>query len=305
MLLLLPTLVLANTVWQMALALLAFGAALGSLDVAMNVHAVEVERGTGRPLMSGFHALFSVGGFMGSALMTLLLALAVSPLLGTLLCSTLMAAAMLPTRSRLLVTPRSTTHGVSMVLPRGPVLLLSLLAAVTFLVEGALLDWSALLLTETGLALAEHAGLGYAVFAAAMTAGRFSGDAASARFGDRALMFWGGVVAVAGFVLVLLPRSLPLTLPGFALVGLGASNIVPVLFRKAGSQSAMPAAVAVSAITTIGYAGYLLGPAALGYISKLAGVAAAFWLLAGLMGLVPIFARQATGAATTVADPAP
>ena len=81
---------------------------------------------------------------------------------------------------------------------------------------------------------------------------------------------------------------------GFVLIGLGASNVVPVLFRKAGSQRDMPAALAVSAITTTGYAGYLMGPAAVGFVSKLAGLPMSFWMLAGLMCLVPLCARQAT-----------
>jgi len=295
--LLLPPLALVDTPLLLALVLFGFGAALGSLDVAANVHAVEVERDAGQPLMSGFHALFSVGGFAGSALMTFLIWLSISPLLGTLLCSALMAVAMLLARTRLLGVGAQAPTGQGLVLPRGPVLLLSLLAAVTFLVEGALLDWSALLLIDTGLTSAAQAGLGYALFSVAMTIGRFGGDAVTARFGDRAVMFWGGVLALGGFVVLLLARRIEPAMLGFVLIGLGASNVVPVLFRKAGSQRDMPAAPAVSAITTTGYAGYLMGPAAVGFVSKLAGLPVSFWMLAGLMCLVPLCARRATAAA--------
>lgn len=289
----LPTLALVNTPMLLALALIAFGAALGTLDVAMNVHAVEVERDAGRPLMSGFHGLFSVGGFCGSSLMTFLLSLAISPLAGTLICAALMAVAMLLTRTRLLATTTS-SDGPSLAIPHGPVLLLAALAAVTFLVEGALLDWSALLLTDTGLTAAAHAGVGFALFSVAMTAGRFCGDAVTARFGDRAVMFRGGMLALAGFAALLLTRRVEVALAGFVLIGLGMSNAVPVLFRRAGSQRAMPAALAVSAITTVGYGGFLLGPAAVGFVSKQSGLPAAFWVLAGLMCLVPLCARRVT-----------
>ncbi len=308
MVLLLPMLTVVGATWTMALTLFGFGAALGSLDVAMNVHAVEVERDAGRPMMSGFHALFSVGGFVGAAFVTLLLSLSIAPLTATLVCSALMALALMAAAPRLLVSAvagQASTGGF-LALPRGPVVLLSVLAAVTFLVEGALLDWSALLLTDTGLTSAEQAGLGYALFAVAMTVGRLGGDAVTARFGDRAVVFWGGLLVLAGFACLLLTGRVEPALAGFALIGLGASNMVPVLFRQAGAQRAMPAAMAVSAVTTMGYAGYLLGPAVLGFVSKQAGLPAAFWMLAGLMCLVPVFARQATApqllAASTAAD---
>jgi len=298
MVLLLPLLAIVSTPWLLASTLLAFGAALGSLDVAMNVHAVEVERDAGRPMMSGFHALFSVGGFSGSALVTVLLTLSIDPLPVTLICSAAMAVALMVTapRLRVIAPERQVQTGALMALPRGPVVLLSALTAVTFLVEGALLDWSALLLADTGLASTERAGLGYALFSVAMTVGRFSGDALTARFGDRAVVFWGGVAVLGGFMLLLSVRHVEPALAGFVLIGLGASNVVPVLFRQAGAQSAMPAALAISAVTTMGYAGYLLGPAAVGFISKLAGLPAAFWMLAGLICLVPISARSATAA---------
>lgn len=149
----LPLLTLADTPLALGGALFAFGAALGSLDVAMNVHAVEVERAAGRPLMSGFHALFSVGGFAGASLMTFLLSLRLSAPASTVLCALLMLAAMLLAAPRLLRSVAA-HDGSLLAMPRGIVLLLAGLAAVTFLAEGALLDWSALLITDTGLVAA-------------------------------------------------------------------------------------------------------------------------------------------------------
>lgn len=297
---LLPALAWIDSPWWMAVALFIFGGALGSLDAAMNVHSVEVEKLGDRPLLSGFHALFSVGGFAGATLMTFLMSLGLTPFNSAWISAFLMAAAMLLTAPRLLLvtTSAKASGGSALLLPRGPVVLLAVLAAVTFLVEGSLLDWSALLLTDTGLASASKAGIGYACFAVAMTAGRFSGDAMTARFGDYAVMFWGGVIAVLGFAVLLLVPQLEAALLAFVLIGLGASNVVPVLFRKAGAQTAMPAALAVSAVTTCGYAGYLTGPAGLGFVSKVAGLPAAFWIMAGLMCLVPVFARRVAGPAT-------
>ena len=293
--LLLPPLAIAGSPWTLGAVLLAFGGALGSLDVAMNVHAVEVERDARVPLMSGFHAMFSVGGFAGAALVTVLLSSGVGPLACTLLCLALMVAAMLVASPRLVEAGR-VAAGHALAWPRsGPVLLLAALAAVCFLVEGAMLDWSALLLTTRSLAAPAQGGLGYASFAVAMTAGRLGGDAITARIGDRATMQSGGVLAVLGFAVLLFGDRLEFALAGFALIGLGASNIVPVLFRRSGSVPGTSAAMAVAALTTVGYAGQLMGPAAVGFVSHLASLPVAFWLLAALMVLEPLCAGKAIG----------
>ena len=289
----LPFLAIAETPLALGAVLLVFGGALGSLDVAVNVHAVEVERASGVPLMSGFHALFSIGGFAGAGLMTLFLSLEVDTLAATLICAALMLAAMLAARPRLLAT-RGAEDGPLFVRPQGIVLLLSILAMVTFLAEGAMLDWSALLITQGGLVDVKQGGVGYILFAIAMTTGRLLGDRLVARIGDYRTLLGGGVVAVLGFVVLLAVPLAPVALGGFVLIGLGASNLVPVLFRRAGSQSNMPPALAIGALTTLGYAGILVGPAGIGVVAKAVGLPAAFWILAALLLLVPLTARRVT-----------
>lgn len=292
--LLLPPLAIASSPWTLGAVLLGFGGALGSLDVAMNVHAVEVERDARVPLMSGFHAMFSVGGFVGAGFVTALLSTGVGPLACTLPCLAMMAVAMLVAAPRLVEAGR-VAAGHSLAWPRsGPMLLLAALAAVCFLVEGAMLDWSALLLTTRSLAAPAQGGLGYAFFAVAMTVGRFGGDAITARIGDRTTMQAGGVLSVLGFAVLLFGGRLEFALAGFVLIGLGASNIVPVLFRRCGSVPGT-AAMAVAALTTVGYAGQLMGPAAVGFVSHLASLPAAFWWLAALMAVVPLCANKVVG----------
>jgi predicted MFS family arabinose efflux permease len=290
----LPFLSIVATPPALAVALLGFGASLGSLDVAMNIHAVEVERAARRPLMSGFHALFSIGGFAGSTLMTFLLSAHLAPPASTLCCAAIMLVAVLLAWPRLLAGAQGET-GPLFVMPHGIVLLIAGLAAAAFLAEGALLDWSALLITSIGLVSATKGGLGYMLFAIAMTAGRLTGDAVTVRIGDRATLFWGGGVAVAGFVVLLTAPFAPLAVVGFLLIGLGASNIVPVLFRKAGTQTIMPPALAISAMTTTGYVGILAGPAVIGFVAKAVGLHNAFWMLAALLGLLPLTARFIAG----------
>jgi predicted MFS family arabinose efflux permease len=293
--LILPLLAIASSPATLALALFAFGAALGSIDVAMNIHAVDVERDAGRPLMSGFHALFSIGGFAGSALMTVLLSLRLGALACTLICSVLMLIAMLVAWPRLLRSVQA-QDGPLFVLPHGSVLLLALLGAITFLVEGAMLDWGALLVIGAGLVSEAQGGTGYIVFSIAMTMGRLGGDAVVARIGDRATLFCGSLIAIAGFAVLLTAPAAAVAMAGFLLIGLGASNLVPVLFRRAARQTAMPTGLAVAAITTAGYAGILIGPAGVGFVARIGGLPTAFWLLAALMGLVTLTANLVTKA---------
>jgi predicted MFS family arabinose efflux permease len=226
--------------------------------------------------------------------MTFLLSVRLPPLASTLCCAAIMLVLVLIAWPRLL-TGAQGEKGSLLVMPRGIVLLIAGLAAAAFLVEGALLEWSALLITSTGLVSAAKGGVGYMLFAIAMTAGRLTGDAVTARIGDRATLFWSGILAVAGFVVLLTATVPALAIASFLLIGLGASNIVPVLFRRAGSQTVMPPALAISAMTTAGYAGILVGPAAMGFVSQAIGLHNAFWMLAAMLCLVPLSAQFVTG----------
>jgi predicted MFS family arabinose efflux permease len=285
----LPALAVASTPVTLGVSLLLFGATLGSLDVAMNIHAVEVERAARQPLLSGFHALYSVGGFAGAAFITLLLSLGIGPFSCVLAGAALMVLAMFAAAPGLLRT-RTAEGEPHFALPRGVVLIIAALAAITFLAEGALLDWSALLISGNGLVAVEQGGSGFMLFSIAMTLARFSGDALTARIGDRAMMLWGSLVAIGGFVVLLTATAAIVALASFVLIGLGCANLVPVLFRRAGSQHIMPPALAIAAITTTGYAGILLGPAAIGFVAKHVGLTAAFWMIPVLLIAVPLCA---------------
>lgn len=286
MALFLPFLAITDHPASLAAALVVFGASLGSLDVAMNLHAVEVERALSRPLMSGFHALFSIGGFAGSGFMTLMLSNHISPFHGVVIAAVVVALAVSAAAPNLLRTGGE-KQGPLFVLPRGIVLVIALLACVAFLVEGALLDWSALLMVTSKMVSAARGGIGYMLFSIAMTAGRLTGDRAVAQLGDRKVFLLSGLTAILGFALLLASNYTPLALAGFVCIGLGAANIVPTLFRRAGSQQQMPAPLALAAATCAGYAGLLAGPALVGFIARSVGLHGAFFALALLMCLVP------------------
>jgi predicted MFS family arabinose efflux permease len=151
-----------------------------------------------------------------------------------------------------------------------------------------------LLVIGAGLVSKAQGGTGYIVFSIAMTMGRLGGDAIVARIGDRTTLFCGSLIAIVGFAVLLTAPVAAVAMAGFLFIGLGASNLVPVLFRRAARQTVMPTGLAVAAITTAGYAGILIGPAGVGFVARMGGLSTAFWLLAALMGLVTLTAGVVT-----------
>jgi predicted MFS family arabinose efflux permease len=275
-----PLATIANPV-LLAAALLVFGGALGSIDVAMNIQAVIVERMGGRSLMSGFHGLYSLGGIAGAACMTAVLGAGASPFVATL-CVVAGIAVALALAAAHLLPYGSQGDGPSFALPHGVVLFIGVLCFVAFLAEGSVLDWSAVFLTSVRGMGAAYAGLGYAMFSLAMTVCRLMGDRIVQRFGGRTVIVLGGLCAAAGFAVATLAPFWQLTLAGYGLIGVGCSNIVPVLYSSAGRQTVVPEHVAISAITTLGYAGILAGPAAIGLVAQASSLSAALLILAVL-----------------------
>lgn len=287
----LPFLATLSALPALVAALMVFGAGLGAMDVAMNIQAIIVERASGRSMMSGFHGLFSLGGIAGAGGMAALLSAGASPL-AAVLCVSLGIAAALAGSARHLLPYGARKEGPAFAMPRGIVLLIGALCFVLFLAEGAVLDWSAVFLTSVRGMATSYAGLGYAAFAATMTAGRLAGDRIVDRLGPRRVVLVGGLCAAAGFVVATAAPSWEAALLGYALVGVGCANIVPVLFSAVGRQDVMPENVAVPAITTLGYAGILAGPAGIGFIAHLTSLPTAFLILAAMLVAVALSSRR-------------
>ena len=286
----LPLLATLSSITALAAALAVFGAGIGALDVAMNIQAIIVQRASGRSMMSGFHGLFSLGGIAGAGGMAVLLIAGASPLtaaacvsLGILAATAVAGSDFLPYGAR--------SDGPAFALPHGIVLFIGALCFVLFLTEGAVLDWSAVFLTSVRHLAASYAGFGYAAFATTMTIGRLAGDRVVDRLGRRRVVLIGALCAAGGFVVATAIPSWQVALLGYALVGAGCANIVPVLFSAVGRQSVMPENVAVPAITTVGYAGILLGPAGIGFVAHLTSLPAAFLILAAMLVGVSLASR--------------
>lgn len=282
---LLPLLSVLGSVAALVVALALFGAALGALDVAMNLHAIAVERAAGRPMMSGFHGLYSTGGIAGAGGMASLLALGLPPQAAALAIAALSLCAIACAAGGFLPpAARADAPAAPLVaFPHGVVLLVGALAFVLCLAEGAVLDWSAVFLADARHVARAEAGAGYAAFAVAMTAGRLTGDRLVAAVGRVRAVVGGMLVAAAGFALAAALPWAAACCAAFALVGFGCANVVPVLFGAAARQDAMPPHAALAAITTLGYAGVLAGPASIGPVAQAAGLAVSFLLLAALL----------------------
>lgn len=289
----LPLLTLISSPVGLGATLLVFGSALGSLDVAMNSQAVVVQDKVNRPVMSSFHGMFSVGGLAGSMIFGVLLSLKLTPFVAAIIISSsLLVVALVHYKSFLDHPPKENEPSFSFRLPKGPVLMLGLFCFIFFLYEGALLDWSALLLKENRGVPEAMAGSGYAVFSVAMAVMRFTGDGLVHRFGAKKIVVWGTVLTAAGLLLIVTTPWLATNMLGFLMIGIGAANVVPVLFSAAGTADAASPELALAAVTTMGYAGQLAGPALIGFAAHLTSLPLALGLLAAPLALVAFAFRS-------------
>jgi len=262
-----------------------FGVSNGALDVAMNANASEVETARGLPTMSSFHGFFSLGGLFGAGLGGLLVGQGLGHGQGALMVGVVTAVALALAAPR--VMGFAATHGAGshFALPRGAALGLGMLALLCFAVEGALVDWSALLMEERTGATPASAALGFSAFSIAMAACRFAGDRLIVRFGALRIMVTGGLAMFAGLALAVASTHFVLSAVGFALVGLGAANVVPLLLGAASRIPGMSAGSGVAAVATLGYGGLLLAPPILGWVAMQTSVMVALGALS-LSGIV-------------------
>lgn len=260
---------------------LIFGAVMGCIDVVVNIVAVLVEKGIGRRIMSGMHAFWSLGGFVGAGLYGVWVGLlGLTPFQSTAIAAGLILL-LTAVFGRHLI-PYGGGGGALLVLPRGIIVFVGMTAFIAFLSEGAVMDWGGVYLTTVrGMDLA-LAGTGYSVFSAAMLMMRFLGDRVVQRIGALFVAVGGALLAFGGILLVMFAPVDALLYVGFFAIGIGSANIVPVFFSLMGRQNVMPVSAAVSAVSTMGYLGILAGPAAIGFVSSLTTLQTAFAMLAAL-----------------------
>lgn len=280
------------------LAAIVFGATIGSMDVAMNAHGIAVEKALRRATMSLLHAAFSIGAMVGSLLGALLLSL-LDETDHILLASAIGLVAFLPCIRFYL--PTETDKGLSgkgFVWPTRATISLGLLCFLALMAEGAIVDWSGLMLRQRFTLDASTAALGFAAFAAGMSLSRLLGDRMRMKFGATRLVRWSAFLMALGLAIALIIPSASIAILALALAGIGIGNAAPILFAGGGRLEPDAPGRGIAAVTTLGYAGFLAGPPLIGLVGEFTGLTVALGLVV-LASLVIALSARAAGAADT------
>ncbi|EXS27913.1 MULTISPECIES: MFS transporter [Acinetobacter calcoaceticus/baumannii complex] len=296
---LLPSLTMWSSIVTMAVALFIFGSAAGCLGVAINLQAVVVEKHSVRALMSSFHGMCSLGGLTGAMLVTALLAVGLSPLMSTLsvvMILLVIGGVAIPsclTSFEQEEKPHEDTTQAPKKLyrPDGIILLIGMMCFIAFLSEGAAMDWGGIYLTSKYQLNPAFAGLAYTFFALSMTTGRFAGHILLKQWGEKNIVTYSAIGAAIGMAVIVTAPVWQVVVLGYALLGLGCSNIVPVMFSRVGRQNNMPKAAALSLVSTIAYTGSLSGPALIGLIGEWTGLSTVLTGVAVLLFIIALLNR--------------
>ncbi|MFM7859240.1 MAG: MFS transporter [Flammeovirgaceae bacterium] len=245
------------------------GLTAGMLDVSMNSQAVMVEQNHGKPIMTSFHAIFSIGMVAGASCGALFINLGATLFvhLTAITVVGLLGAAW--ARYNLIHDkPKQKVRGEpAFRLPNAAMVSIGVIAFCSMLGEGAMADWSTIYMKTVALASESLTPIGLSAFALAMTLGRFFGDNARLKLGDRTLMIRSGIIALIGMAVMLVFPNPYTAIIGFFIVGIGLSSIVPIAYSIAGNTKELPPGVGLAMVTTVGYSGFLFGPPVIGLLA--------------------------------------
>ena len=280
---------------SLLLSLLVFGVCQGTMDVSMNANGIAVEHAGAGPIMSRLHASWSIGAFAGALVSTQVAALGIPVLpefavaaAGLGIGGVVLKFTMLP--------DKHAEGGGRIQLPNGPLVLLGFLALCGLMAEGSATDWSGVYLQSTMQASQGVAGLAVTVFTGSMAVARLGGDRLSLRLGSARLVGGGAALAALGLGLALAAQVPAVAIVGFGLMGLGLAAVVPTLFRAAGSQPGIPASVGIAAVSTMGYAGGLIGPPVIGTVAELATLRGSLVIILVMLLILVIAGHRALAA---------
>ena len=284
----LPFIGLAANAWQLAAVLFVFGIGGEFLNIAVNTQAVAVEKLFSKPIMSSFHGFFSLGGmvgaFVGGLMMQFTPAFHLTLMAGVGLLLTLIFQQNLLRHD----APEGEHHPL-FVRPTGILVGLGFIAFCCMLGEGAMADWSSVYFEKVLKAPQTFITAGYTAFSLAMATGRFNGDWLTARLGGVRMLQVSGIVSATGLAVALLFPTLYTCIAGFACVGFGYATVVPLVYSAAGNSKTMAPGVALAAVSTLGYLGFLFGPPLIGFVSTATSLPVALGLVVLLSALIAIF----------------
>ncbi|MDQ2773294.1 MAG: MFS transporter [Bacteroidota bacterium] len=276
----------AASLWQLLPCLVLFGVGGNLTNIAVNTQAVGVERlYKHKPIMASFHGLWSLAGFVAAAIGSLMIGHAVPPALHFLFIAAFILVGLAVSAGATIPAD----HGVDpnqplFVRPNRELLGLGALAFCALICEGAMFDWSGVYFKKVVLADKNWVGAGYAAFMSTMALGRFGADWLAHRLGARRVIQLSGLLTATGLAVAVALPTLPTALLGFLLVGFGTSAVVPLVYSAAGRSTHMSAGMALAAVSSIGFAGFLLGPPLIGFVAGASSLRVSFALIA-VMGL--------------------
>ena len=276
---------LATQPWHLAVGLYFFGIFGNLCNISGNTQAIRAEKLYERPIMASFHGVWSTAGFTGAAIGLLMTALHVTPYIHFWMVAILIAATVV-TAQNWLQTGRSTAPVEKKSFfskPDGMLVQLGIIGFCSMASEGAMFDWSGVYFKDVVHAPAKLVVLGYASFMVMMATGRFIGDKLIEKHGRKKMLQASGILISVGlFTAVLFPHIVTATI-GFLIVGFGVSSIVPMVYSSAGRVSKIPPGMALAAVSSISFLGFLMGPPLIGYISELFSLRHSFAVI-GLFG---------------------
>jgi len=269
---------LAYNYVSLCISLFIFGAAGSSYAISLNSLTATIEKQEGVYIMSGSHGFWSLGGMVGSATGSFIAALLNNPILHIVVLVIAIQIIQFNLRSQYFFRKGERVLPEKQKSSKIPLLVIALVGLVVMVSEGAIADWSALYLKKIILLDIKYIGFGYSAFSLAMMIGRFTGDSLSKKLGSWLLITYASIIALTGFLLVLILNPV-FTIPGFFIVGLGFSVIVPEVYRLASNVDGIKTADGVSFIAATTNIGFLAGPVLLGFIAELKSLHLSFIVL--------------------------
>lgn len=282
----------ATKSWELALALVCFGSSRNLMNISANAQSIGVQALYERPIIARFHGIWSLAGFGGAALGSLMVSLSISPAWHFLIVGLVLSAACwYAYPGSLPQQPAPRERRPWFALPDKTLAKYGLISFASMACEGTMIDWSGIYLQKAVHTSREVATLGFTGYMIAMTLGRLTGDRFANRYGIRTMLTYSGVLIVAGLlVAVLLPYPLTAVL-GFILTGFGVSCVIPMVFSMAGRSEGMSSGSAIAAVSTVGYIGFLIVPPLVGTVAQLAGLRSAYLMMAAFGLLITILVK--------------
>jgi len=273
-----------TNVWQLTAALFLFGVSGNLTNISVNTQAVGVERLYRRSIMASFHGIWSLAGFTGGLISTLMVSKNMPPQQHFIIIYLLALCIMLSARR--FVLPRDAAvkavKGPIFVKPDAAILRLGLIAFACMVCEGTMFDWSGIYFEKVLNVPKDLTRVGYVAFMCTMASGRLLADKWVTKFGVQNILKASGIIILAGLLLaVIFPYLIPATI-GFLLVGIGVSSVVPMTYSLAGKSKTMLPGVALAAVSSIGFLGFLLGPPIIGFIAEASSLRVSFAVIAVL-----------------------